>query len=142
MVELQNRAHFVGIASRLMRQILVDYTRKRRARKRDGGCRIDLEALADLPIQGDARLLALDEALESLSRQDERKAKVVDRAEQAREEPFLPRRNVEVTHLRAFKPRVIVAPLTADLRCHAVEALVLCSECRLLATFVGAARFA
>jgi uncharacterized protein (DUF58 family) len=68
--------------------------------------------------------------------------RTLDRAEQAREEPFLARRNIEVTLLRAFKPRVIVAPLTADLRSYTVEALVLRSECRLLETIVGAARFA
>src|SRR5271155_1531925 len=35
--QLHNRAHFVAIASRLMRQILVQYARRRRANKRDGG---------------------------------------------------------------------------------------------------------
>jgi RNA polymerase sigma factor (TIGR02999 family) len=76
--ELQNRAHFFAISSRLMRQILVDYMRRRGARKRDGGCRIDVELLAELPIRGDAQLLALDEALESLSRQDDRQARIVE----------------------------------------------------------------
>jgi RNA polymerase sigma factor (TIGR02999 family) len=37
--QLQNRAHFIAVASRLMRLILVDYARTRRANKRDGGCR-------------------------------------------------------------------------------------------------------
>jgi RNA polymerase sigma factor (TIGR02999 family) len=36
-IELKNRAHFIAVASRLMRQILVDYARSRRANKRDGG---------------------------------------------------------------------------------------------------------
>src|SRR5271166_2879529 len=45
-VDLQSRAHFVAVASRLMRQILVDYARNRQANKRDGGCRIDIDALA------------------------------------------------------------------------------------------------
>ncbi len=77
-VELRNRAHFVAVASRLMRQILVDYARSRRANKRDGGCRIEAEALADLPIQGDAQLLALDDAMDDLSRLDERQAEIVE----------------------------------------------------------------
>jgi RNA polymerase sigma factor (TIGR02999 family) len=77
-VELQNRAHFIAVASRLMRQILVDYARNRRAQKRDGGCRIDFDALLDLPINGDAELVALDDALEELSRIDERQAKIVE----------------------------------------------------------------
>ena len=44
-VELQNRAHFIAVASRLMRQILVDYARERRASKRDGGSRMAFEYL-------------------------------------------------------------------------------------------------
>ena len=57
--QLQNRAHFVAIASRLMRQILVQYARGRRANKRDGGNRLALEEIADLPIAGDEELVAL-----------------------------------------------------------------------------------
>jgi RNA polymerase sigma factor (TIGR02999 family) len=76
--ELQNRAHFVAIASRLMRQVLVDYARERRASKRDGGCRIAFEYLDALPVNGDAELLALDDALDELSRIDERQAKIVE----------------------------------------------------------------
>jgi RNA polymerase sigma factor (TIGR02999 family) len=76
--ELQNRAHFIAVASRLMRQVLVDYARGRRADKRDGGCRIELDDLAGLPVNGDAELLALNEALEELSRVDERQAKIVE----------------------------------------------------------------
>jgi RNA polymerase sigma factor (TIGR02999 family) len=77
-VEFQNRAHFVAVASRLMRQILVDYARERRAAKRDGGCRIAVEYLDALPINGDAELVALDEALNELGRIDERQAKIVE----------------------------------------------------------------
>ncbi|HTZ97270.1 MAG TPA: sigma-70 family RNA polymerase sigma factor [Terriglobales bacterium] len=77
-VELQNRAHFIAIASRAMRQILVDYARSRKADKRDGGIRIDCDDLADLPIKGDAELLALDNALSELSRIDPRQSKIVE----------------------------------------------------------------
>jgi RNA polymerase sigma factor (TIGR02999 family) len=78
-VELQNRAHFIAVASRLMRQILVDYARGRRADKRDGGCRIAFEELAALPGgNGDTELVALDSALEELSRLDERQGKIVE----------------------------------------------------------------
>ncbi len=77
-VELQNRAHFIAVASRLMRQILVDHARGRRADKRDGGCKITLEELAALPGNGDAELLALDDALDELSRMDERQGKIVE----------------------------------------------------------------
>src|SRR5277367_1885980 len=77
-IELQNRAHFIAVASRLMRQILVDYARNRRAQKRDGGCRLDYDALLDLPINGDAELMALDDALRELSRIDARQAQIVE----------------------------------------------------------------
>jgi RNA polymerase sigma factor (TIGR02999 family) len=77
-VELQNRAHFIAVASRLMRQILVDYARNRRANKRDGGSRIAFEDLAALPVTGDTELLALDNALDELSRIDERQGKIVE----------------------------------------------------------------
>lgn len=76
--ELQNRAHFVAVASRLMRQVLVDYARERRAAKRDGGCRIEFEDLVSLPVKGDAELLALDDALTELSRIDERQGQIVE----------------------------------------------------------------
>jgi RNA polymerase sigma factor (TIGR02999 family) len=76
--ELQNRTHFIAVASRLMRQVLVDYARERRAAKRDGGCKIAFEYLDALPVNGDAELLALDDALEELSRIDERQAKIVE----------------------------------------------------------------
>ena len=47
--QLQNRAHFIAIASRLMRQVLVDYARERRAGKRDGGYRIAFEFAEPCP---------------------------------------------------------------------------------------------
>jgi RNA polymerase sigma factor (TIGR02999 family) len=76
--QLQNRGHFIAVASRLMRQILVDHARTRQASKRDGGHRIDVEALDNLAIKDDAQLLALDDALTSLAQIDERQARIVD----------------------------------------------------------------
>lgn len=76
--ELRNRPHFIAVASRLIRQILVDYARERGAAKRDGGFRVAVEYLDALPVSGDAQLLALDDALNDLYRMDERQAKVVD----------------------------------------------------------------
>ena len=75
---VQNRAHFIAVASRLMRQILVDYARSRGASKRDGGCRIELENGEALTVKGDRELLALDNALNDLSRIDERQGKIVE----------------------------------------------------------------
>jgi RNA polymerase sigma factor (TIGR02999 family) len=77
-VELQNRAHFIAVASRLMRQVLVDCARERRASKRDGGCRIDYDDMPALAVTGDAELLALNDALDELSRIDERQGKIVE----------------------------------------------------------------
>lgn len=76
----RNRAHFIAVASRLMRQILVDYARGRAAAKRDGGCRITFESLDPdaLEVKGDAELLALDKALSELSRIDQRQEKIVE----------------------------------------------------------------
>jgi RNA polymerase sigma factor (TIGR02999 family) len=75
---LNDRTHFIAVASRLMRQILVDYARARRANKRDGGHRLELEVVMDLPIAGDGQLLALNDALEDLCKLDERQAKIVE----------------------------------------------------------------
>jgi RNA polymerase sigma factor (TIGR02999 family) len=77
-VELQNRDHFFAVASRLMRQILVDYARSRKAAKRDGGCRVSLSNATDIPITNDDELVALDRALEELARIDERQARIVE----------------------------------------------------------------
>jgi len=76
--EIRNRQHFVAVAARLMRQILVDYARSRVASKRDGGYRLDMEALADMPVKGEARLLALEDALLELAIVDQRQAKIVE----------------------------------------------------------------
>jgi RNA polymerase sigma factor (TIGR02999 family) len=76
--ELRNRPHFIAVASRLIRQILVDYARERGAAKRDGGLRVPVEYLEGLPITGDADLLALNDALNDLYGTDERQAKIVD----------------------------------------------------------------
>jgi RNA polymerase sigma factor (TIGR02999 family) len=74
----ENRAHFIALASRLMRQILVDYARTRSASKRDGGCRIELESVQTITVKGNVELVALDNALNELSRIDERQGKIVE----------------------------------------------------------------
>jgi RNA polymerase sigma factor (TIGR02999 family) len=76
--ELRDRTHFIAISARLIRQILVDYARERRASKRDGGCRVAEEYIDALPIAGDSDLIALDDALNDLYKTDERQAKIVD----------------------------------------------------------------
>jgi RNA polymerase sigma factor (TIGR02999 family) len=78
-VPWQSRAHFFGIASRLMRQILVDYARARNYRKRGGGGQqVSLSEAAGAVGGRAAELLALDEALVSLAALDEQQARVVE----------------------------------------------------------------
>jgi RNA polymerase sigma factor (TIGR02999 family) len=77
-LQLQNRDHFFAVASRLMRQILVDYARSRQAAKRDGGCRVSLSNTLDIPLTKDEDLVVLDQALEELARIDERQARIVE----------------------------------------------------------------
>jgi len=75
----ENRAHFYGVASQIMRRVLVDYARARNNQKRGGGVRpISLEdTIAASPVRG-ADLVALDEALVRLSELDPRKGRVVE----------------------------------------------------------------
>src|SRR5271170_240433 len=77
-LQVQNRAHFIAVASRLMRQVLVDYARERKASKRDGGCRIAVENLGAIAVSGDDELIALDDALGELTRLDERQGRIVE----------------------------------------------------------------
>lgn len=76
----QSRAHFFGVASRLMRQVLVDHARARVAGKRGGGAvKIALDEAPEIGSDQDAvALLALDRALEKLSAFDERKCRVIE----------------------------------------------------------------
>jgi len=75
---IESRAHFFGIAARLMRQILVDHARARQASKRGGGNVISLNESADISPQKDLNLVALDDALNELARLDERQARIVE----------------------------------------------------------------
>jgi len=77
-VRWQNRTHFFAVSAQLMRRILVDFARDRRYLKRGGAAfRVSLDE-ADLPMQHDADLIALDEALTSLAEVDKRKCEVVE----------------------------------------------------------------
>ena len=64
---VQDRAHFLALAARAMRQVLVEQARHRRADKRGGGApHVTLGDAAAAYVVADAELLALDEALERL----------------------------------------------------------------------------
>ena len=79
-VQWQGRSHFFAIAARLMRNVLVDYGRKRRATKRGGDVvTVILEqTVAFSPGPNVPDILDLDEALNRLAGVDERKAKVIE----------------------------------------------------------------
>jgi len=77
-LQLQNRAHFFAVAAQLMRQILVDYARNRKAAKRRGDCKITLDDVIELPQKRDLDVLALDDALRELARMDSQQARIVE----------------------------------------------------------------
>lgn len=75
----ENRAHFFGIAARLMRQILVEHARSRQAAKRGGGqYRLSLSKVDRVAPRPDLSLLALDEALGRLEAADPQKSRIVE----------------------------------------------------------------
>jgi RNA polymerase sigma factor (TIGR02999 family) len=75
----QNRAHFFAISAQLMRQILVDYARKRRSRKRGGDARqVSLDEVMIVSEERAANVVALDDALKSLAEIDPRKSQIVE----------------------------------------------------------------
>ncbi len=77
-LQLQNRSHFFAVAARLMREILVDHARSRRAAKRDYRCNITLDEAAALPQRREIDVLALDDALKTLSGLDSRQGRIVE----------------------------------------------------------------
>src|ERR1044071_1596680 len=75
----ENRAHFFGIAARLMRQILVEHARGRQAAKRGGvQYRLSLSKVDRIASSPDVNLLALDEALGRLETLDPQKSRIVE----------------------------------------------------------------
>lgn len=78
-VRWHGRAHFFGIAARLMRRVLVDHARARGFQKRGGGAQaVPLETTILVSRAPDIALLDLDHALDALAEVDERKARVVE----------------------------------------------------------------
>jgi RNA polymerase sigma factor (TIGR02999 family) len=78
-VQWQNRAHFFGVAARLMRQILVGLARERGYQKRGGGARqVSFDEALVIDEGRGEELVELDEAFAALAQFDERKAQVVE----------------------------------------------------------------
>ena len=75
----ESRAHFFAVAARLMRQILVDHARRRRAEKRGGGAgMLTLEDVSPAASPNIVDVIALDVALDELARVEERLCRVVE----------------------------------------------------------------
>jgi RNA polymerase sigma factor (TIGR02999 family) len=79
-VRWQNRGHFFGVSAGMMRRVLVDIARRRQAERRGGpgAVRVPLDGVNVPARERDADLVALDEALQGLARNDPRKARVVE----------------------------------------------------------------
>jgi RNA polymerase sigma factor (TIGR02999 family) len=78
-VNWQNRAHFLAIAARLMRRILVDHARSRRYQKRGGGAaKVSIDEAVVVAKEADPNLVALDDALEALAKIDDRQSRVIE----------------------------------------------------------------
>ena len=76
----QNRGHFFGVSARMMRRVLVDIARRRRADRRGGtgAIRVPIDGIdVPAPQPGDD-LVAVDQAVEALAAEDPRKARVVE----------------------------------------------------------------
>jgi RNA polymerase sigma factor (TIGR02999 family) len=79
-MELRNRSHFYGAAAQIMRRVLVDHSRQRRAQKRGGPAPavVPFDEAIDTPIDGTTDLVALDEALGVLEAIAPERARVVE----------------------------------------------------------------
>ena len=78
-LKFENRGHFLALAAKIMRRILVDHARSRQRHKRGAGVRpLQLDESAVLSESGDPRLVDLDEALVKLESFDARLAKTVE----------------------------------------------------------------
>lgn len=77
--DVESRVHFLNVAARAMRQVLVDHARRRTSAKRGGqASRVPLEQVLVVAEERSDELLALDGALARLAALDERQARVVE----------------------------------------------------------------
>ena len=77
-IEWQDRAHFYGVAARLMRQILVDYSRQRKAAKRGGGHQVSLDDGLVISEDRIEDVVAMDQVLSRLEAMDPRQGRIVE----------------------------------------------------------------
>lgn len=78
-IDWNNRAHFIGLAAHVMRQVLVDYARQHNAERRAGGLQ-RVEMHDDLAISPDRldEIASIDQALTRLAAHNPRQARVVE----------------------------------------------------------------
>ena len=74
----QNRAHFFSVAARVMRRVIIDHARRRKAEKRGGGRLVTLDVESGGSIDEPGELIRIHEALEELEKLDERRARMVE----------------------------------------------------------------
>ena len=77
-INFENRTHFFAICANLMRQILVQYARRRKTAKRDGGYKLTLDDALPLPQSRGVDLIALDDALNGLAKLDPQQSRIVE----------------------------------------------------------------
>jgi len=77
--DYRSRAHFLGTAAHIMRQILIDHARTRNAEKRGSGSpKFSLDEAIGVPVARPDILIAMDDALEELLRKDPVKARLIE----------------------------------------------------------------
>jgi RNA polymerase sigma factor (TIGR02999 family) len=77
--DYQSRAHFLGVAAHLMRQILIDHARARNTDKRGGkAVKYPLDESIDVPMERPAGAIALDDALQTLEHRNALHAKLIE----------------------------------------------------------------
>jgi RNA polymerase sigma-70 factor, ECF subfamily len=77
-IDWQDRGHFFAVASRQIRNILVDHARRRNAAKRDVRHRAPIEDAVSVPVESNLDIEELDEALHELERFDPQKSQIVE----------------------------------------------------------------
>ncbi|WP_228370686.1 sigma-70 family RNA polymerase sigma factor [Candidatus Korobacter versatilis] len=77
--DYRSRAHFMGVAAQIMRQILIDHARTRKAEKRGGGVvDLSLEEADAVSIARPVSIIAVDDALAELAKKDAIKAQLIE----------------------------------------------------------------
>lgn len=78
-IEWESRAHFIGVAARAMRRVLVDHAREHMRQKRGGGVfKLPLSRAERVPLPHDLNLVSLDEALQRFALEYPRQAQIVE----------------------------------------------------------------